>query len=151
MKRLLIAVVLMVVSTAAFCQNGYIDGAGVGPVKEVVEHFLNKGYTIQKSENHPNSPLIFMLGTLKSRNVDVLIYMKKEECDTTQIGYICMYLPKSNNVNKDYLVNRKCFINGFGRPTKSTRTQSYWIGQDVKYTIGIEDGHIYHSLEKVKL
>jgi hypothetical protein len=152
MKRLFtIAVVLTIISTAAFCQNGYIDGAGVGPVKEVVEHFLNKGYTIQKSEKNSNSPLIFMLGKLKSRNVDVLIYMKKEERDTTQIEYICMYFPKSNNVHKDYFNHKKCFINGFGRPTRSTRTKSYWMGEDVKYTIGVEDGHVYHSLEKTKL
>lgn len=153
MKKSIIAAVLTIISTTAFCQNGFIDGAGVGPVKEVVQHFLNKGYTIQKSEKHPNSSLIFMIGRLKSRNVDVLICLKRMYNDTTEIGYICMYFPKSKDVRKDYLIERKRFINGFGKPNRCDRTKSYWTGlgtdeyDNLKYTIGVEDGHIYHSLE----
>lgn len=154
MKKLFIAVVLIVVSTAAFCQNGFIDGAGVGPVKEVVGHFLKKGYKIQISEHYPNSPIIFMTGRLKSRNVDVLICMRRMHNDTTEIGYICMYFPQSKNVKNDYLTERRKFINGFGKPNRSDRKKSYWTGlgtdeyDNLKYTIGIENGHVYHSLER---
>ncbi len=151
MKRLFIAVVLMVVSTAAFCQmfDGFIDGAGLGSVNDVVSHLEQKGYKRQISEKYPNSPLIFMIGTLQPQNIDVLIYMKTEDHDTTQIGYICMYFPPSVNVWKDYIAHKKRFSDTFGSPTYSNRTKSYWKGQNnIKYNIGVEDGHIYHSLEK---
>jgi len=154
MKRLFIAVVLMIVSTAAHSQmfDGFIDGAGVGDVNTVISHLEQKGYKREISEKYPNSPLIFMLGTLQPQNIDVLIYMKREKHDTTKIGYICIYFPPSVNVWKDYIAHRKKFTDVFGKPKKSYKTKSYWMGQDdIIYTIGVEDGHVYHSLEKIKL
>jgi hypothetical protein len=144
----------MVVSTAAHSQmfDGFIDGAGLGYVNEIVPFLEEKGYEQIKSKDHPNSPLIFMFGYIDS--VDVLICIQRKDEDSTDIKKITLFYPPSKNALKDYSHHRKQFFKAFGVPTGISKNKSYWAGlgtddqDNLVYTIGIEDGHIYHSLER---
>ena len=154
MKKFIFAVVLMVVSTAAHSQmfNGFIDGAGLGYVNEVVPFLEKKGYEQIKSKDYPNSPLIFMLGYMDS--VDVLIMIQRKDEDSLDIKKITLFYPPSKNPSKDYSYHRKRFIKEFGVPTKVAKNSSYWLGlgtddqDNFVYTIGIEENHVFHSLER---
>jgi hypothetical protein len=152
MKKFIIAVVLIVVSTAAHSQmfNGFIDGAGLGYVNEVVPFLENKGYEQIKNKKYSN--LIFMLGHIDGVNVLIMITRKDE--DSTDIKKITLFYPPSKNAPKDYSHHRKQFMKAFGVPTGISKTSSYWAGlgtddqDNLVYTIGVDDGHIYHSLER---
>jgi hypothetical protein len=154
MKKFIFAVTLMVVSVAAFCQyDGFIDGVGLGYVDQTVKCFEQKGYEQVKSSEHPNSPLIFMLGFINK--VDVLIMIQRKDEDSTDVRRIAIFYPPSKNASKDYSHHRKQFMKNFGKPSGQGKTSSYWSGlgtddqDNLVYTIGIEDGHIYHSLENI--
>jgi hypothetical protein len=152
MKRLLLAVVLMVVSTAAFCQmfDGTIDGAIPGTMGDVGTHFVKKGY---KFVNCPECPpeIVFMEGKLvqpKGEKVNVLIYMEKDEDD--YVYSISLYYPKEEQLYFQYDVHRKVFMNSFGKPTKSYVTKSKWEFPMYTYTIGMESKSVYHTLKVSK-
>jgi len=153
MKKVLLLAVLILFRIAVNAQlfTGLIDGAGLGSANEVLNHFINKGYKITKSEEHPNSKAIFMLGRLESENVDVLIHMKRIKNDTAQIGYITIYLPPSADYKKIYSNHKKRFIKNFDRPVQSYRDKCHWeSGNKIRYTIGYEDQHVYHNIEYIK-
>ena len=151
MKRLLLAVVLMVVSTAAFCQmfDGTIDGAIPGTMNDVSSHFIKKGY---KFVNCPqcSDNIVFMEGKLalnqpKGEKVDVLIYIQKD--DDGFVYAISLYYPKEEQLALQYKIHRDVFANSFGRPSKSYVTKSKWEFGTYVYTIGVEEQLVYHTLK----
>jgi hypothetical protein len=148
MKRLFIAVVLMVVSTAAFCQmfDGTIDGAIPGTMEDVSGHFIKKGYKIVNCPECPNS-IAFMEGKLdqKGKKVDVLIYMEKDEDDF--VYSVSLYYPKEENLNLQYNVHKKVFTNSFGRPVNTYAKRSEWVFPTYTYIIGMESKSVYHTLK----
>lgn len=151
MKKFIFAVTLMVVSVAAHSQlfDGFIDGGGLGNVDEIVSCYKQKGYEIVEKEKTTNLPVVFMVGKLKPSNVNVLIYIKKKDSDESEIDSITMYLlPTFRHLYREYLNHKRAFVNIFGKPSKSSKNSSYWIGENnIVYTIGIENDYIFHSLK----
>jgi len=154
MKKFIFAVTLMVVSVAAYSQlsNGFIDNVGLGYVDEVVSAFEQKGYEQVKDKEHPNSPLIFLFGYIDS--VDVLVMITRKDKDSTDVGKITIFYPPSKTLTKDYFSHKKEFVKNFGYPTGVGKNKCYWSGlgtddqDNLVYTIGIDEKHIYHSLER---
>jgi hypothetical protein len=152
MKRIFtIAVVLMVVSTAAFSQlfDGTIDGAVPGKTSDVSAHFIKKGY---KSINCTgcDTNLLFFDGKLSyySRKTNVIICMVKENSEFT--SFIGATFPNSNRVLLQYAEHRKMFIRSFGKPTDELPKSSKWVFATYTYTIGWEGNHIYHEIKLKK-
>jgi hypothetical protein len=150
MKRLYFAVVLMVVSTAAFCQmfDGTIDGAIPGTMEDVSAHFIKKGY---KFINCPTCTpdVVFMEGGLvlnhpKNKKADVLVYMEKKD---NFVNSISLYYPSEHKFQWQYDIHKRIFINSFGNPTIENKTQCKWVFLMYTYTIGAENNRIYHKLE----
>jgi hypothetical protein len=153
-KKLMTAFALTIISAAAHAQmfDGFIDGAGLGHVNDIVNFYKEKGYKEVKSKDYPNSPIIFLLGRINKD--DVLILINRKDEDSTDIKKITIFFPESKIASKEYHSHRQEFIKKFGVPTGIKSNSSSWVGigtDDIDnyiYTIGIEDNHVFHSLER---
>lgn len=149
MKRIFtIAVVLMIVSTAAFSQlfDGTIDGAIPGKTKDVSAHFIKKGYKFVNCIGCDTS-LVFLDGKLSyySKKTDVIVCMTKESNDF--VSSISITFPNNDKVVLQYASHRKMFATLYGKPTLEHSKKSEWVFSMYTYIIGWEGYNIYHELK----
>jgi hypothetical protein len=150
MKKFILAVVLIVVSTAAYSQtfDGFLDGAGLGPVNDIVDFYKEKGYREVKN----NSSLVFLFGHIG--RMEVVVMIERKDSDTTYIDEITMFYPPIKNIEENFCEHKEKFAENFGYPTGVEKDKCYWSGlgtddqDNLVYTIGVEEGHIYHSLQR---
>jgi hypothetical protein len=154
MKRLTFLFIITYCYTTATAQlfDGTIFGAMPGRQKDLVAYFEKKGYRIIHDANTPNDTVI-MEGIINGsgnsyNNVDNIIRIHRDSSDANYIQSITfLYSKNTDSVISQMKYYQKVFINSFGLPSHELPNLYRWIFLNYIYTIGNEEGRVYHKLE----
>jgi hypothetical protein len=154
MKNLSFLFILMLYYTSVGAQlfDGTIFGAMPGKQKDLVEYFEKKGYRTIHSGRISNDTVI-LEGVINGsgnnyNNIDHLILIRRDSNDPNYIQSISLYYPKNtDSVISQMKHYQKAFMNSFGLPSHELPHLYRWIFLNYIYTVGNEDGRVYHRVE----
>ena len=154
MKHLTFLFIITFCNTTVNAQlfDGTIFGAMPGKQKDLIEYYEKKGYRTIHTGHNSNDTVILegvINGSGNSyNNIDHLILIERDSNDSNYIQSISLYYPKNNDSLESQMKHyQKAFMNSFGLPSHELPELYRWIFLNYIYTVGNEDGRVYHRVE----